>query len=102
MDDTFKKALVDALPRARNYARTLARSEADADDLVHEAIERALKRSASFEIGTNINAWLNRIIKNVFLDEQKSHRVSKTTLMGDDEAGVMENNFSDMFLTAKG
>ena len=94
MDKAFKKALVDALPRARNYARTLARSEADADDLVQEAIERALKNSASFEIGTNINAWLNRIIKNVFLDEQKSHRVSKTTLVGDDEAGVMETNFS--------
>ena len=51
MDDTFKKALVDALPRARNYARTLARSEADADDLVHEAIERALKRSRHLRSG---------------------------------------------------
>ena len=94
MTDSFKNELISALPKARKYARTLVRDTADADDLVQDAIERALKKSDSFEIGTNIHAWLNRIIKNVFLDEQKSHRVSKTTLVGDDEAGVMENNFS--------
>ena len=94
MTDSFKNELISALPKARKYARTLVRDTADADDLVQDAIERALKKSDSFEIGTNIHAWLNRIIKNVFLDEQKSHRVSKTTLVGDDEAEVMENNFS--------
>ena len=94
MTDSFKNELISALPKARKYARTLVRDMADADELVQDAIERALKKSDSFEIGTNINAWLNRIIKNVFLDEQKSHRVSRTTLVGEDKAGVMENNFS--------
>lgn len=94
MDQAFKYALAQALPRARNYARTLVREAADADDLVQEALEKALRNSGSFERGTNINAWLNKIIRNLFLDDRKSHRVSRTTLVGDDETGVMETNFS--------
>lgn len=91
---SFKAELIDAIPRARNYARTLVKSAEDADDLVQEALEKALRSSGSFERGTNINAWLNKIIRNLFLDDQKSHRVSRTTLVGDDETGVMETNFS--------
>ena len=94
MDKHFKSELISALPRARNFARTLVRDPADADDLVQEALEKALRHSDSFETGTNINAWLNKIIRNLFLDDQKSHRVSRTTLVGDDEMGVMETNFS--------
>ncbi len=94
-DEKFKKELVDALPGARRYARTLMREPADADDLVQEAIERAIKNWDSFEPGTNLNAWVNRIIKNIFLDQIKSHGVSRTTQLGDDEAGIMEKELSE-------
>ena len=92
MKSSFKTELIRALPRARKYAHTLVKSSADADDLLQEAIERALHNSRSFKEGSNLNAWLNRIIKNIFLDEQKSHRVSRTTLVGSDEAGVLSNS----------
>lgn len=92
--ENFKKELLASLPGARRYALTLVRNAVDADDLVQEAIERALAKSGAYESGTNFKAWLNKIIKNVFLDEQKSHRVARTSLMGDDESGVMDINMA--------
>ena len=86
----FKSELVASLSGARRYALTLTQNAADADDLVQSAVERALENASSFEYGTNFKGWFNRIIKNLFLDERKSHRVSKTILVGDDETGIME------------
>ena len=81
----FKEQLLAALPKARTYARTLTKNEAEVEDLVQTAIEKALNNSASYEQGTHFGAWLNRIIKNTFLDIKKSHSVSKTEAVGDDQ-----------------
>ena len=89
-DEHFKAELVAALPSARRFALTLVRNGSDADDLVQSAIEKALRSSASFERGSNFIAWFNTIIRNIFLDDRKSHRVSRTTLVGDDEGGLMD------------
>ena len=40
--DPFERGIVDLLPRLRRFARALAGSRADADDLCQIAIERAL------------------------------------------------------------
>jgi len=90
----FKKQLVDSLVGARRYALTLVRDPSKADDLVQEAILKALTNHSSFSEGTNFNAWLNQIIKNIFLDDQKSHKVSRTTYVGEDETGMIESNSS--------
>ena len=89
-DEHFKAELVAALPSARRFALTLVRNGDDADDLVQSAIEKALSSRASFEPGSNFIGWFNTIIRNIFLDDRKSHRVSRTTLVGDDEGGLMD------------
>lgn len=81
----FKSELLEALPRARRFALTLVRDPSDADDLVQTAVEKALMNSAGFDLGTNMSAWLNTIIRNAFYDSQKSHAVSKTDSVGDDQ-----------------
>lgn len=81
----FKSELLEALPRVRRFALTLVKDPSDADDLVQAAVEKALMNSSSFELGSNMSAWLNTIIRNSFYDNQKSHAVSKTTVVGDDQ-----------------
>ncbi len=90
---SFKSELLTVLPKARRFALTLVRDSSDADDLVQTAVEKALKNSTDFEKGTNMGAWLNKIIRNTFYDVQKSHAVSKTDVVGDDNS-ILENSTS--------
>src|SRR5262245_3420943 len=52
------------------YARALglARSSADAGDLVQDTLERALRSFHTFQRGTNMKLWLFRIMHNLFVD----------------------------------
>lgn len=49
----------------RRYARALLRDRTDADDLVQDALTRALSRSDRFQPGTNLRAWLFTILHNL-------------------------------------
>ena len=58
-----------------NLARWLARDPIEAEDLVQETFTRALAAAHQFEAGSNLKAWLFRILRNAYLD---SLRRSKT------------------------
>lgn len=76
----FAEELVALLPRLRRFARSLCGDATLADDLVQLACERALKAQASFEEGTRLDAWVFRILRNVWLDgirKTKSEGVSE-------------------------
>ena len=71
------------IPMLRRYARFLARDVERADDLVQECLVRAIARIESFKAGTNLQAWLIVILRNVFLNEcrrAKRERVSSRRL----------------------
>jgi RNA polymerase sigma-70 factor (ECF subfamily) len=67
-----------ALPHLRamhNLALRLTRNEGDAQDLVQDTYLRAYRFFHRFETGTNIRAWLFRILKNQFLNRVQQHRL---------------------------
>lgn len=68
---SFQADLVALLPRLRRFGRALAGDPDTADDLVQEACERALRGQAGFVPGTRFDAWMFRILRNLWLD---SHR----------------------------
>ena len=55
-------------------ALRFTRSAEDAEDLLQETYLKAFRRYASFQPGTNLRAWLFRILRNTFINEYRRRR----------------------------
>lgn len=63
----FPDQLVDHLPQLRGFARSLTGGDWHlADDLVQDAVASALRNRHQFAPGTNLKAWLLKILHNRF------------------------------------
>jgi RNA polymerase sigma-70 factor (ECF subfamily) len=82
-DSTTRKFRFDVLgqlPGLRRYARSLTRSDIDAEDLVHDALVRAYEKRASFRARHNLRVWLVSIMHNVFVDGTRARRAEAQRL----------------------
>ncbi|GJE01213.1 sigma-70 family RNA polymerase sigma factor [Methylobacterium isbiliense] len=67
--------VVDLVVPLRRYARALTRDPTQADDLVHDALVRALEHQGSLRGGTNLRTWLMTVLHNAFIDGQRRRQV---------------------------
>jgi RNA polymerase sigma-70 factor, ECF subfamily len=65
-DLNFKNDLIKTIPNLRAFAISLTGKSDRADDLVQETLMKAWAHSDSFEVGTNLKAWLFTILRNEF------------------------------------
>ena len=70
----LREALLAAVPSLRAFAISLSGQVDRADDLVQDTLLRALSNLHRFEPGTNLNAWLFTILRNLFHSEYRKRR----------------------------
>jgi len=78
----LRRRLPELLPRLRVRARRLCPRESDALDLVQDTATRALAYEARFEPGTNLYAWLERMLMNLFVSRYRRSSRERRALAG--------------------
>jgi len=86
--DSFEPDALSFLDALYRTALRMTRSEADAEDLVQETYIRAFRFREQFTPGTNLKAWLFRILTNTFINQyrRKAARPQSTELDDVDES----------------
>ncbi|WP_445501909.1 sigma-70 family RNA polymerase sigma factor [Microvirga sp. G4-2] len=74
LEPDLREALLAAVPSLRAFAISLSGQVDKADDLVQDTLLRALSNLHRFERGTNLNAWLFTILRNLFRSEYRKRR----------------------------
>jgi len=69
--DPFETEALSFLDALYRTALRMTRSEADAEDLVQETYIRAFRFRDQFTPGTNLKAWLFRILTNTFINSYR-------------------------------
>lgn len=76
----IRAEVIAVMPHLRAFARFLTGHRERADDLVQDAVVRALTSAHQFQPGTNFKAWMFTILRNLFYNEGRKSRVKIDTL----------------------
>ena len=81
----FEDLAMPLFDSAYNFAYWLVQNKNDAEDLVQETYLKAFRGFASFQPGTNFQAWIFQILKNTFLSGRARTKRGETVTLGSDE-----------------
>ena len=78
--DSFDRLLLDHLPAAQRFAIRLTGNAHAAEDLLHDAIVRAMSACERFEGRSSFTTWLFQIVVNCFRDRLKAKSMEQTEI----------------------
>jgi RNA polymerase sigma-70 factor, ECF subfamily len=70
--EDFADVAMEFLPALYSGAMRMTHNAADAEDLVQETYLKAYRGFGGFEEGTNLKAWLFRILTNTYINSYRS------------------------------
>ncbi|HVE46915.1 MAG TPA: sigma-70 family RNA polymerase sigma factor [Acidimicrobiales bacterium] len=70
----FVEQAMEHMPSLYTAALRMTRNPADAEDLVQETYLKAYRAFGSFQQGTNLKAWLYRILTNTFINSYRAKK----------------------------
>lgn len=76
--DDFTKDAMQFAPQLFSTAMRMTRNKSDAEDLVQETFIKAWRSFHTFQTGTNLRAWLYRIMTNTFINKYNSKQRKPT------------------------
>jgi RNA polymerase sigma-70 factor (ECF subfamily) len=77
---SFQRGLVALVPDLRARGLRLVGNPAQAEDLVQDTLERALRFASQYEPGTNLRAWAQQILFSVFITRYRRARRERNAL----------------------
>ena len=69
---TFAEQAMQYAPQLYSAALRMTRNQADAEDLVQETYLRGFRSFHTFQEGTNLRAWLFRILTNAYINKYRA------------------------------
>lgn len=87
---SFETDVLAHLDALHGAACRLTRNSASAEDLVQDAMVKALRARDQFKAGTNLKAWLFRILTNTFINQYRRSGLERDTVAGPDIEPVAE------------
>ncbi len=91
----LRRKLILLQPELLAYARSLMLELSGAEDLVHDAVVRALHSGSAPKQIADLRPWMFRVIKNLFIDQKRKERVQR-------EYSVTQSRLSDIELPRTG
>ncbi|MFC1642447.1 sigma-70 family RNA polymerase sigma factor [Myxococcota bacterium] len=82
--EEFEREVLAHLGALLGVSARLTRSTAEGEDLVQDTLVKAMRARAHFEPGTNMRAWLLRILTNTFINRYRRGGLEKGVLDGPD------------------
>jgi RNA polymerase sigma-70 factor (ECF subfamily) len=82
--EEFERALLAHGSNLLAVATRLARNRAEAEDLVQDTLVKALRAKDQYETGTNLKAWLLKILKNTFINRYRRSGLERNVIDGPD------------------
>jgi len=79
---SFEREALQCSDQLYRSALRLTRSRVDAEDLVQETLTRACAAFSAFRFGTNVRAWLHRIMVNSYINGYRKRRREPVLLSG--------------------
>ena len=79
--DTIRAQVAALVPRLRRFALSVTGNRADADDLVQDTLERALRHLDQWQPGTRLDSWMFRIAQNLFIDARRAARRKRSVFV---------------------
>ena len=79
----IQKDLIGMQDYMKNFARTLTKDEADAEDLTQDTTLRVLNNYDKFVDNVNFKGWVLKIMRNIFINNYHklvAHRASLTPM----------------------
>jgi RNA polymerase sigma-70 factor (ECF subfamily) len=89
---SFQTLVAEHLPTLRRRAVRLTRSRQDADDIVQDALVRALRDHAQLRSAATARGWLLTIVSSTFLDQVRRRRVRPSEVPIAHEPAVAESD----------
>ena len=82
--DGFLDECMSHMDALYGVACRLTRNPTEAEDLVQDALVKAMRARDQFQAGTNLKAWLFRILTNTFINKYRRGGLERSVLEGPD------------------
>lgn len=92
----FTSQLKAAMPHLWRYAFTLTQDRSQADDLVQDCVERAIRKREMWDSSQSLKPWLMKILLNLFRDRYRARaRLAEVPFVPEYEGSHTDSTVED-------